>query len=149
LITDEFDATLLSADWQEDIVLGLFYVTIARPGITTAMDANFIVALGEGNKISADKNSVWCETDVIRVYVGIKPDEDVSGRFVVWKKNAVADETHTALPLSGGTMTGKVIGDDNTDYTVAQFRNIVLSTKDPTLAQLAIYQNGTLWFTYM
>lgn len=47
------------------------------------------------------------------------------------------------LDKSGGTMIGKLIAESNTDYTVAQVRNIIISTADPSGGE-----NGDIWIKY-
>ncbi|KTE89297.1 hypothetical protein [Desulfitobacterium hafniense] len=47
------------------------------------------------------------------------------------------------LPLTGGTMTGTLVAQNNTNYTTKQVRNITLSTATPSGGG-----NGDLWFVY-
>lgn len=49
------------------------------------------------------------------------------------------------LNISGGTLTGKLMAQSNTDYTVGQVRNIYLSTQEPTSSD---GQNGDIWLIY-
>lgn len=49
------------------------------------------------------------------------------------------------LPIAGGTMTGKLYAQANTDYTTCQVRNIKLMTTVPTVADLAV---GEVAFVY-
>ena len=49
------------------------------------------------------------------------------------------------LNLSGGTMTGTLIAQSNTNYTVGQVRNIYLSTEAPTND---VGSNGDIWIVY-
>lgn len=49
------------------------------------------------------------------------------------------------LNLSGGTMTGVLIAQSNTNYTVGQVRNIYLSTEVPTND---VGSNGDIWIVY-
>ena len=49
------------------------------------------------------------------------------------------------LNLSGGTMTGALIAQSNTNYTVGQVRNIYLSTEAPTNDDGS---NGDIWIVY-
>ena len=53
------------------------------------------------------------------------------------------DLANAALPKSGGTMTGDVVGHADTDYTTARFRNITLSTSDASGGG-----NGDIWIKY-
>jgi len=56
----------------------------------------------------------------------------------------LANVTNDAqLPIAGGTMTGKLYTQNNTDYTTAQARKIVLSTGDPSGGG-----NGDVWIKY-
>lgn len=51
----------------------------------------------------------------------------------------------TKLDKSGGTMTGKLIAQSNTDYTIAQVRNIIISTEEPSTD---VGSNGDIWIRY-
>lgn len=57
------------------------------------------------------------------------------------------DQVNTALSTkldeSGGTMDGALIAQNNTDYTIAQVRNIIISTADPSGGN-----NGNIWIKY-
>ena len=44
---------------------------------------------------------------------------------------------------SGDTMTGELVAQNNTNYTVAQVRNVIISTADPTGGN-----NGDIWIKY-
>ena len=62
--------------------------------------------------------------------------------------NAAATAKNTAdaaRPKAGGTMSGKLVAQSNTDYTTKQVRNIVCSTAEPTSSDGA---NGDLWAVY-
>lgn len=58
---------------------------------------------------------------------------------------ALNDKIATALPKSGGTLTGIVAAQSNTDYTTKQIRNVILSTSEPTSSDGA---NGDIWIKY-
>ena len=47
------------------------------------------------------------------------------------------------LDKSGGTMTGALVAQNNTNYTTAQVRNIIISTADPSGGS-----NGDIWIKY-
>lgn len=47
------------------------------------------------------------------------------------------------LDKSGGTMTGALVAQNNTNYTTAQVRNIIISTADPSGGS-----NGMIWIKY-
>lgn len=47
------------------------------------------------------------------------------------------------LNKSGGTMTGALVAQSNTNYTTAQVRNVIISTADPSGGS-----NGMIWIKY-
>lgn len=49
------------------------------------------------------------------------------------------------LDKSGGTLTGALVAQSNTNYTTRQVRNVIMSTDDPTTSD---GQNGDLWIKY-
>lgn len=53
--------------------------------------------------------------------------------------------TENKLDKSGGTMTGKLIAQSNEDYAVAQIRNIIISTEEPSAE---VGSNGDIWIRY-
>ena len=61
-------------------------------------------------------------------------------------KSVVATLLSTVMPKSGGTFTGKTIAQSNTEYTVKQMRNIILSPSDAVLANMA---DGDIWIKYV
>ena len=60
-----------------------------------------------------------------------------------WEEVSVSGHTHNYVPTTGGTMTGALVGQANTNYTTAQFRNITMSTSEPTGGA-----NGQIHFQY-
>jgi hypothetical protein len=48
------------------------------------------------------------------------------------------------MPISGDTFTGIASGQANTSYTVAQLRNIIISTGNPSGGS-----NGDIWIKYV
>ena len=62
------------------------------------------------------------------------------------KVNADTLEGHDTsyfVPKSGGTMTGALIAQTDTNYTTAQMRNVIISTADPSGGN-----NGDIWLKY-
>lgn len=53
--------------------------------------------------------------------------------------------TESKLDKSGGTMTGKLIAQSNEDYAVAQVRNIIISTEEPSAE---VGSNSDIWIRY-
>lgn len=57
--------------------------------------------------------------------------------------NQVNAALDAKLNKSGGTMDGALIAQNNTNYTIAQVRNIIISTADPSGGN-----NGDIWIKY-
>ena len=53
--------------------------------------------------------------------------------------------SNNKLNISGGTMTGALVAQNNTDYTTKQVRNIFVSTSDPTSSTGT---NRDIWIKY-
>lgn len=49
------------------------------------------------------------------------------------------------LDKAGGTMSGKLVAQSNSDYTIAQVRNIIVSTSEPTASDGT---DGDIWIMY-
>lgn len=54
----------------------------------------------------------------------------------------LSTQLNNKLNISGGTLTGIVTANSNTSYTTKQVRNIIISTEDAVLANMA---NGDIW----
>ena len=58
-------------------------------------------------------------------------------------QNDITNLKSGKLNISGGTMTGALIAQNNTNYTTKQVRNIFISTSDPSGGS-----NGDIWIKY-
>ena len=58
-------------------------------------------------------------------------------------KTDVTNLKSDKLNISGGTMTGTLVAQNNINYTTAQVRNIIISTVDPSGGS-----NGDIWIKY-
>ena len=58
---------------------------------------------------------------------------------------SLSTEVDSKLGLSGGTMTGALVAQSNSNYTTRQVRNVILSTSEPTSSD---GQDGDIWFVY-
>ena len=56
---------------------------------------------------------------------------------------SVSSNVSAKMDISGGTMTGALIAQNNTNYTTKQVRNIIISTEDPSGGD-----NGDIWIKY-
>ena len=73
---------------------------------------------------------------------------DVSALSAVVNSNtdditALQSNVNGKVSKSGDTMTGALIAQNNTNYSVAQVRNIIISTSDPSGGN-----NGDIWIKY-
>lgn len=62
---------------------------------------------------------------------------------VTTAKTDIANLKSGKLNISGGTMTGALVAQNNTNYTTKQVRNIFISTSDPSGGS-----NGDIWIKY-
>ena len=74
---------------------------------------------------------------------------DVSALSAVVDSNtdditALQSSVNGKVSKFGDTMTGALIAQNNTDYSVAQVRNIIISTSDPSGGN-----NGDIWIKYV
>lgn len=59
------------------------------------------------------------------------------------KISALQSNVNGKVSKSGDTMTGTLVAQNNTNYGVAQVRNIIISTEDPSGGN-----NGDIWIKY-
>ena len=57
---------------------------------------------------------------------------------------ALQSNVNGKVSKSGDTMTGALVAQNNTDYSVAQVRNIIISTSDPSGGN-----SGDIWIKYV
>ena len=58
--------------------------------------------------------------------------------------SALQSSVNGKVSKSGDTMTGALVAQNNTNYSVAQVRNIIISTSDPSGGN-----SGDIWITYV
>ncbi len=68
----------------------------------------------------------------------------VDGTTVKIDENGVISAEGDYVPVSGGTMEGTLIAQSNTDYAVAQVRNVIISSEAPS----GTAPEGTIWYQY-
>lgn len=88
------------------------------------------------------------KTDVVNNLTSTATNVPLSaaqGKALNDKIAAAQTAANDALPKSGGTLTGIVAAQSNTDYTTKQIRNVILSTSEPTSSDGA---NGDIWIKY-
>jgi len=67
-------------------------------------------------------------------------------RHATGQADALAPSDIGALPIAGGTMTGALVAQTNTNYTTKQMRNVIMSTSDAVLGSMA---DGDIWIKYV
>lgn len=88
------------------------------------------------------------KTDVVNNLTSMATNVPLSaaqGKALNDKIATAQTAANNALPKSGGTLTGIVAAQSNTDYTTKQIRNVILSTSEPTSSDGA---NGDIWIKY-
>ena len=115
----------VSAELPEHLVK---YDTLAPIETTTPINADTLQGhaasyFATGTEVSALSDVVDNNTDDI-----ITLQSSVNGK----------------VSKSGDTMTGALVAQNNTDYSVAQVRNIIISTSDPSGGN-----SGDIWIKYV
>lgn len=88
------------------------------------------------------------KTNVVNNLTSTSTDVPLSaaqGKALNDKVSTAQTTANNALPKSGGTLTGVVTAQSNTNYTTKQIRNVILSTSEPTSSDGA---NGDIWIKY-
>lgn len=73
------------------------------------------------------------------------PLSAAQGKALNDKISTINTTASNALQKSGGTLTGALVAQSNTNYTTKQVRNVILSTSEPTSSDGA---NGDIWIKY-
>jgi hypothetical protein len=135
-------------------VIGTLGTTVAERGLTTQQFKDKFDEMPEGIKTYLNDTL----TEELDTALAVTASETVAGKVEL----ATAAETTTGtddtravhpkglkveldkkLNLAGGTMTGALVAGNNTDYTTAQARNIILSTSDASGGA-----EGDVWIKY-
>lgn len=81
-------------------------------------------------------------------YTYLKIAEDgvyIDNQKIYYPGNKPTPADIGALPISGGTMTGVLIAQNNSNLTTKQVRNITISTAEPTASNGNV---GDIWIVY-
>lgn len=110
-------------------------------------------ATDKAGRIATIDNDGWI---YYRTLTETKGDLGISDNLVKYDSNTTVEATtkvnadtlegHATsyfVPKSGGTMTGALVAQTNTNYTTAQMRNVIISTADPSGGN-----NGDIWLKY-
>ena len=100
-------------------------------GIVRNASTNYIVCL-KGNQTSA--GLAWIGIGDLKNRMGLTGTTITEAERSAW---------NSKLDQSGGTMTGALVAQTNTDYATAQMRNVIISTSDPSGGS-----SGDIWIKY-
>ena len=74
----------------------------------------------------------------------MKSDITTTKSDITTMKSDISNLKTNKMDISGGTMTGALIAQNNTNYTTKQVRNIIISTSDPSGGN-----SGDIWIKYV
>ena len=114
----------VSAELPEHLVK---YDTLAPIETTTLVNADTLQ--GHAASYFATKTDVSALSDVVD-----SNTDDIT---------ALQSSVNGKVSKSGDTMAGVLVAQNNTDYSVAQMRNIIISTSDPSGGN-----SGDIWIKY-
>lgn len=93
---------------------------------------------------NADYFATKSDISTLQTDVGtLKTTVGNHGTHISIAENDINDLQSGKLNKSGGTMTGALVAQNNTNYTTAQVRNIIISTANPSGGS-----NGDIWIKY-
>ena len=135
------------------------YTAISNVETTTPLNADtlqgytadyFATATGlasVNSTVSAMQNDVTtAKADITTMKSDIttmKSDITTAKTDITTAKTDISNLKTHKMDISGGTMTGALIAQNNTNYTTKQVRNIFISTADPNGGD-----NGDIWIKY-
>lgn len=107
---------------------------------------NYMNETGLKKLITLIKTALKGKADVSHEHAGYVKYANATAIEATTIVNADTLGGHAAsyfMPVSGGTMTGALVAQTNTNYTTAQMRNVIISTADPSGGS-----NGYIWIKY-
>lgn len=136
--------TASSSSWEKagsstDVSKFVIAEDYSGSGTTTTVAETF-----DGHTVS----EFVLKTNVVNNLTSTSTDVPLSaaqGKALNDSITSVKTTANAALPKSGGTLTGAVTAQSNTNYTTKQIRNVILSTSEPTSSDGA---NGDIWIKY-
>ena len=86
-------------------------------------------------------------SDATNVPLSAKQGADLNSRIdtISQQLNTTSNQVSQKLSQSGGTMTGALVAQTNTNYDTRQVRNVIISTASPTASNGS---NGDIWVKY-
>lgn len=135
------------AEVREDI--GAIYTVTY--GTTTYAEARAAVLAGQmliirsGTTIGVCVQAPTSETDTTQFVFLIQHSTNGGDYYVLTSSDSYAYYRKSWLPITGGTLTGALVAQNNTNYTTKQVRNVTISTADPTASD---GDNGDIWIVY-
>ena len=128
------------------------YTAISNIEATTPLDADslqghaadyFATATGlasVNSNVSAMKSDITTMKSDITT---MKSDITTVKSDITTAKTDISNLKTHKMDISGGTMTGALVAQNNANYTTKQVRNIFISTSDPSGGS-----NGDIWIKY-
>ncbi len=108
--------------------------------LSTSVDTN----AGDIAALDADMTTAKSDISTLQTDVGtLKTTVGNHGTQISAVENDIDNLQSGKLNKSGGTMTGALIAQTNTNYTTRQVRNVIISTADPSGGS-----SGDIWIKY-
>lgn len=136
------NGTASASSWEKagsSADVSAFVTAVDAGAITDTVPQTF-----EGHQVS----EFVLKTDVVNNLTSTATNVPLSaaqGKVLNDKLTTTTTAASNAIPKSGGTLTGALVAQSNTNYTTKQVRNVILSTSEPTSSDGA---NGDIWIKY-
>ena len=135
------------AQVREDIgaIFTVTYGTTTYAEARTAVLAGQIPIIRSGTTIGVCVQAPNSETDETQFVFLIQHSANGGDYYVLTSSDSYAYYRKSWLPITGGTLTGALFAQNNTNYTTKQVRNVTISTAEPTASDGG---NGDVWIVY-
>ena len=156
LSTDFYDIAFYEEEELEDIrAQDVAYIPVANDDLTSDNVQDIIVELN--NRIKDLNNTIQEDLEDLNLNINnlsdianeahestlqIASEMSALDSSVENELNEINSALNNYVPYTGGTMQGKLVAQENTDYTVKQMRNIIIATTDPVASAMS---NGDIW----
>ena len=118
--------------------------SISVDGTNVNVDSSGAVAItGVVKSISVNGTNVVVDQNGSVAITGLVKSLSLNGTSYTPNSSGVLSLTNIMKTNTDQTMSAKLIAQNNTDYTTAQLRNVIISTQDPSGGN-----NGDIWIKY-
>lgn len=138
------DGTNVNVDSSGAVAITGVVKSISVNGTNVDVDQNGSASItGLVKSISVNGTSINVDATGAVAITGLVKSLSLNGTSYTPNSSGVLSLTNIMKTNTDQTMSAKLIAQNNTDYTTAQLRNVIISTQDPSGGN-----NGDIWIKY-